>query len=526
MAAISFYRIDSLEASRLLFQRLASYGGMRAPRQSSGLPVLPPNGVRSTPRGAYSALALGAGSSEPWALYLSGWIFEGHDRLDSAAARYRRLLNDHPQSDLTLDAQLRLGVIEARRGHYESSLNLLNSLTRTPIGSARSSSSIWVKPTLPWGDRKRLCAVSPNTSAPFREARGCGRRATARAGHSCSLGVTIRRLRTSVRSREAPTRWLRSLPTRSVRSRSCVAIPRRPSTHSSHFSISSPTNRSATTPTTDSGQSVSRQQYDSARHYFLFAARQFPESELRPSHTTCWQSPTWRLATGTMPNTISSERFAWGQRAIWHRGRSIASARCLQARALPQRRRASARDSPTGPRGGRSATPPSGSPKRSSRISSWSEAEHYYAMALARWPESRGGGSRHVSGLAWSRFQQKEFADAAAGFQDFLTRFPKSEHQVEATIRLADAERYLSIATRAIAIYESIGGSEDEGERVEEARFRLAQTFFEIEEYDRAIARLRRFASSATSRGSSLHDVYAYNIAMIYREEGRIPPRW
>ena len=63
------------------------------------------------------------------ALYLSAWIKEGQGGYREAAELYRRIVDDYPESDLRVDAQLRLGVNQARNGFHESALTLFASLS-------------------------------------------------------------------------------------------------------------------------------------------------------------------------------------------------------------------------------------------------------------------------------------------------------------------------------------------------------------------------------------------------------------
>ncbi|MBS1911137.1 MAG: tetratricopeptide repeat protein [Bacteroidetes bacterium] len=453
-------------------------------------------------------------------VYLLGWIYEGRDQLDSAAAQYQAVLSSPASTpDLVLDARLRLGVIDARRGNYEGSLRLLTSLT--PRSDRQQEEQTFylaeVSSALSRDDealRYYTEYVRDYPGSPrIRQARygiGWSQLQTKRYPEAIA---TFRGLENGIDSIAAASAYqIGAIQITSGDTTGAIAtfekmlarLPYESFSDNAYYELGSAFYR--------------RRSYDSARHYLLIAARQFPESELRPdSYYLLGESYS---ALGDATNAQNA--FA--------RSRSTGAASPLAERALYREgvmlykvgRFASAID--------RFRAYVSGYPKGTDfadatfwlgealyQNRTYDEAERYYGVYL----EKAGGSARWrdqaLYGLAWSRFQQKDFKGAALAFGDFVKNNKGSALAVEATIRQADCYRLMGQFDKAIETYQSIGGVAGKGARDEEARFRLADVFLQMGEIDRAVETFRTLIKDYPN--SPVRDAYAYNIGSIYHEK-------
>ncbi len=452
--------------------------------------------------------------------YLRGWIAEGRDSLSAAAADYRTILDDFPDSDLRLDAQLRLGVIDARRGQYESAITLLQSLT-------------------PQTDRQReerLFYLGESSAALGRQEQALE-----------YFTEHLREFPTSTRNREARygagyallklQRWAQAITTfgylqdgvdsiAAAASYQIAAIEiNQGDTASAVRTLHSLLHRLPYESFSDNANYLMgriqyrREKYDSARHYLLIAARQFPESEIRPeSYYLLAESYNALDNYDNAQYNFARVRAVGATGALYYRSllrEAVMLYHLGRFYSGVNRLREYVGDDPDGPDIeeaifwlGESLY----------QHGAYDEAERYFQQHVDRFANTSWS-AEALYGLAWAEFRQKKFRESADAFEQFLKRYPESDHAVDATIRLADDYRYLKQYDKAIATYESVGGSAATGARAEEARFRLAQALYEMGEVDRSVGAFKALVHDFPK--SKLVDVYAFNIGQIYREQGR-----
>lgn len=454
------------------------------------------------------------------ARYLLAWILEGRGQLDSAAVLYRELA-DQPLGDLALDARLRLGVIEARRGAAESSIRLLNSLT--PRTDRQREEQLFYLAEMSAQLDRYDEALRYNTefvrgfpSSPrVRPARyGIGW-AQLKMGRYDEALATFRTLEGGIDSIAAASAYqigaiqlVRGDSAGAVRSFEAMLarLPYESFSDNAYHQLGRYFYRRAA--------------YDSARHYLLVAARQFPESDVRSeSYYLLGESYAALGDAGNAQHSFSRVRrtastpaerplYRW---ALYREG--IMLYREGRFRSAIDRFREYVAEHG----GGQDiddATFWLGEALYQDRA--YDEAERYYNAYLERGARlPRAEAARY--GLAWSRLQQKDFKGAARAFDDFIANHRGSQLAVEATIRLADCYRLMGQLDKAIATYESIGGATGRGARDEEARFRLADVFLQMGQTDRAVETFRKLIKDYPD--SPLRDAYAFNIGSIYHEK-------
>lgn len=450
------------------------------------------------------------------ARYLVAWANESRGELDTAATLYRGLIEKDPLGDLVLDAQTRLGVIEARRGNYENAARILNGVTpRTERQAeertfylAEANSALGNHPEALQGYTdyvRRFTMTSRDRQARY----GIGW-SQLKLGRYDEAITTFRQLEGGADSIAAASSY------------QIAAIElARGDTTSAMSSLHSLLYRLPYESFSDNANYLlgrihyRRQSYDSARHYFLVTARQFPGSDVRQesyyllgeSYAALGDAKNAAFAFGRTQKVGTDPEL--NQKALFREGLMLY--RSGRFRSAVDRFREYVALYPNTPQ-----TPDAtfwlGEALYQDR--SYPESERYYSAYLAqngqdRWREQA------LFGLAWSRFQQQEFAQAAEAFNSFRTKYPKSDLALDATLREADAYRFLKKYDKAIATYESLGS--DKGERTEEARFRMAEVFLQMGEIDRSITAFRALVRDYPK--SNLRDAYAYNIGSIYREK-------
>lgn len=453
------------------------------------------------------------------ALFLSGWIHEGYDHIDRAAGAYRTILHDHPESDLRLDAQLRLGVIDARRGQYASAITLLQSLT----------------PKSPRQREERLFYLGEASSAMGRHADALEyysqhlrefplseRMRQSRYGTGHAL-LSLQRWSQAITAFRYLEGGIDSLAAAATYQIAAIQV-NQADTASAVRTLHSLLYRLPYESFSDNANYLlgrihyRRENYDSARHYLLVTARQFPESEIR-AEAYYLLAEAYRALDNYDNAQYNFARVrsvgATGElyyRSLYREG--VMLYRLGRFYSGVNRLREYVADNPTGED---IAGATFWLAESLYQHRAYDEAEGFFKQHVERFPDDQWS-DEALYGLAWSQFRQKEFKASAQSFERFLRLYPESDHAIEATIRLADNYRFLKQYDKAIATYESVGGRAGEGPRAEEARFRLAQALYEMGEIDRAIGHFRALIQYYPKSG--YHDVYAFNIGQIYREKG------
>lgn len=452
------------------------------------------------------------------ALYLRGWIMEGREEIDTAAGMYNRLIREYPNSDLLLDAQLRLGIIDARRGNYESAIRLLNSVT--PRSDRQREEQIFYLGEMSTALGRYDEALRYNTdflrsypSSPrVRQVRYSMGWALLNLNRHDEAIATFRQLENGIDSIAAASAYqigavqtLRGDTAGAMRTFHALVyrLPYESFSDNAYFQLGRIHYRRAS--------------YDSARHYMLITARQFPESELRADAFYLLGESYVALDDG--PNAVyafsrAQKVGATGdlyRRALYREG--VMLYRVGRFRSAIDRFREYVSEHPNGVEAA-DATFWLG--EALYQDGAYDEAERYYNALLERYRNSRWREAAQY-GLAWSRFQQRDFKGAALAFNDFIKSNPESDRATEATIRLADSYRFLGQYDKAIATYESVGGRAGKGARDEEARFRLADVFLQMGDVERAVGTFRQLIRDYPN--SPRRDAYAFNIGSIYLEK-------
>ncbi len=451
------------------------------------------------------------------ARYLLAWMMESRGALDTAAALYRAIADD-PGSELQLDARLRLGVIEARRGNAESAIRLLNSLT--PRSDRQREEQMFYLGEMSSVLERYDEALRYNTEF-VREFPRSPRLRQVRYGIGWAL-LNMVRYDEAIAAFRSLENGIDSIAAASSYQVGAIQLSKG-DTASAVRTFQAMLARLPYESFSDNANYqlgryfYRRANYDSARHYLLVAARQFPESEIRADsyYLLAESYAAMGDATNAQYNFARARRTGGAgdlyRRSLFREGLMLY--RVGRFRSAIDRFREYVSEHGKGPDAG-DATFWLGEALYQDH--SYEEAERYYGTYLERasagpWSES----ARY--GLAWSRLQQKDFKGAALAFDDFTQKHPKSDLATEATIRLADCYRLMGQLDKAIATYESIGGRAGKGARDEESRFRLADVFLQMGQIDRAVETFRKLIADYPN--SPLRDAYAYNIGSIYHEK-------
>lgn len=451
------------------------------------------------------------------ALYLSAWIKEGRNQIDSAAGLYRTILEGYPESDLQLDVQLRLGVIEARRGHYESALTLLTSLS--PRTERQREEQLFYMAEAASALERHEQALRDYRSY-LREFPASKRDRAARYGAGWSEQqltryddaiATYRQLADEHDSIAAASLYqigaiqtLRADTVGAVKTFESLIyrLPYESFSDNAYYQLGRIFYR--------------RGEFDSSRHYLNIAARQFPESELRvESYYLLAESYAalgdWRNAQYSFQRTrqigATGGHF---ERALYREG--VMLYRLGQFRSALDRLREYVAEH-------NEADDIAGATfwlaEALYQDGAYEESARYFQALLERFPGTSSA-DEAMYGLAWARFMQKDFAGAAETFERFIETYPEHRNLIDATIRLADAYRFTKQWEKAITIYESIEERVGKSARAEEARYRLAEAFIEMGELERAVAAFRSLVTYYPE--SPRRDVYAFNVGSLYNE--------
>lgn len=454
------------------------------------------------------------------ALYLQGWINEGRDSAALAAEFYRRLLEKFPESELAQDAQLRLGVLEARRGNYESAYRLLLAFIPRTERQREEQTFYLAEATSALNRHDDALRYYTDFLRQYPESR---RVRSARYGSGWSQ-LQLRRYDDAINSFRQVEQGLDSIAAaasyqigaiQTLRGDTAAAIatfqavlyrlPYESFSDNAYYQLGRIHYRRAA--------------YDSARHYFQIVARQFPESELRKeayyllgeSYASIGDYPNAEYAFARTRRI--TEQGTLFQRALYREGVMLyKEGRFTSA---VDRLRQYVGEHPTG---ADITNATFWLAEALYQARSYTEAERYYAEVNERWNDSPWG-DEALYGLAWARFQQKKFKLSAETFLEYTKAYPQDERAIEATLRLADCYRLMGDRAKAVETYSSIGKVAGKGKRDEEARFRLADVFLQMNEVDRAVDTYRSLIRDYPK--SLRRDAYAYNIGVIYHERDR-----
>jgi len=454
------------------------------------------------------------------ALYLRGWIAEGRGAVDTAALYYRRVLNEFPNSGLVPDARLRLGVIEARRGQLDSARVALEAVEPASprqseerlfyLGEVASASGRY-QSALDW--QQQYLRQHPN-GARIRLVRYGAGWSQLNLGRNDEAIASFRVLSEDIDSLGAAALYqVAALQVRRNDTAAAIVSLRHLLDRLPYESFSDNANYLLGTIY------YRRRMYDSARHFFLTAARQFPESEIRAgsyyllgeSYASLNDPSNAQFSFARAQKTGAEDDLL--RRALLREGQMLY--RIGRFRSAVARLRECAERFPNGPEADETQF---WLAEALYQDRSWGEAERTYGAYIMRYPNSPRYDLAQY-GLGWSLFQQSQFSKAAAVFEGFIKRNPGSDLALEATIRLADCYRLLKQYGKAIDTYNSIGGNRALGPRNEEARFRMAEVMLETGEVERAVEIFRKLIVDYP--GSPLRDAYAFNIGAIYHQHDR-----
>ncbi len=518
---IAAYQLGRRDEANGAFREIAAHKGSKTPEAYYWIARMyaDTNWLDSAQYYADQSLAAPPHEFTDDALYLSAWIREGDYEIDTAAALYRRILDDYPESDLALDAQFRLGIIEARRGYYESALTLLESLTpkterqreelvfylaevHSALGNYQQAQEYYTQflRDFPPGSRSRYARYGLGWSQLK-----LGRRDEALA--------SFRQLKNGLDSIAAASLY-QIAAIQTVKGDTTGALA---TLHELVYRL--PYESFSDNASYQLGKMHYRRgAYDSARHYFMIPARQFPGSDIRVDAYYLLGESYSAL------NDFENAEYAFARtqkvgeentghpRALYREGVMLYNVGRFRSAIDRLRRYVSEYETEAEID---DATFWLGEALYQDR--SYDEAERYFAAVLERYPNSRWR-EQAAYGLGWARFQQKDFDGAAKAFAEFLKRYPNSEDATEATIRLADSYRYLGQYDQSIKTYKLVGGAGAKGIRDEEARFRLAEAFLEMGNVQFAVSTFRDLIKAYPN--SERVDAYAYNIGTIYYDQG------
>ena len=456
------------------------------------------------------------------ALYLSAWIKEGRYEYEDAGKLYRRIIDEFPESELQTDAQLRLGVNQARNGYHESALTLFSSLTPRTDRQQEELLFYTAESNAALGRHDRAIDVYNQFLRAFPLS---ARARAARYGLGWSQ-LQNRRYDEALGTFAVLTDGSDSLAAAALYQTGAIHTVRR-DTAQAMAALHELVYRLPYESFSDNAYNqlgrihYRRGNYDSARRYLQITARQFPESDVRveafhllgESYAALRQydnaqfsfSRTRKLGDSTDP-LVARATYREGV-MLYYVGRFNSAIDRLRLYV---------------------ANYPNGAEIDEATFwlaealyldGTYGEAEQFYDAVVSKYPDCRYR-EQAMYGLGWSQFRQggtekrEKFKEAIASFDAYITAYPEGDDVIEAVIRMADAHRFLGEYDEAIALYESVGGRGGSGERAEEARVRLAEAFVEMRDFDRAVETYRdlvkRFPKSARVDG------YAYSVGATY----------
>ncbi len=454
------------------------------------------------------------------ALYLQGWINEGRDSVALAAEFYRRLLEKFPDSELAQDAQLRLGVLEARRGNYESAYRLLLAFIPRSERQREEQTFYLAEATSALNRHDDALRYYTDFLRQYPQSR---RVRSARYGSGWSQ-LQLRRYDDAINSFRQVEQGLDSVAAAASYQIGAIQILRG-DTAAAVATFQAVLYRLPYESFSDNAYyqlariHYRRANYDSARHYFQIVARQFPQSELRQD--AYYLLGDRYASLGDFPNAEYAfartrritEQGLLLQRALYREGVMLYKEGRFTSSVDRLRQYVSEH-----PNGADIDNATFWLAEALYQARSYPEAERYYANVVEQ-REASPWRDDALYGLAWAQFQQKKFKLSAQTFLEFTKAYPQSERAIEATLRLADSYRLMGDRAKAVETYSSIGKVAGKGVRDEEARFRLADVFLQMNEVDRAVDTYRSLIRDYPK--SARRDAYAYNIGVIYHERER-----
>lgn len=458
------------------------------------------------------------------ALYLSAWIKEGRGEYEAAEDLYRRLVDEFPDSDLQVDAQLRLGVNQARNGYHESALTLFSSLTPQTDRQREELLFYTAESNAALGRHERAIA---NYNEFLREFPLSPRARAVRYGLGWSQ-LQARQFAQALTTFRALTGGSDSLAAAALYQIGAINVVRG-DTASALAALHDLVYRLPYESFSDNAYNqlgrihYRRANYDSARRYLQIAARQFPESDVRveafhllgESYAALGQYDNAHYSFSRTHKIAADPNDPHARRALYREGVMLYYVGRFNSAVDRLRRYVSAY--PEGPEIDEATF---WLAEALYQDGTYDEAEQFYEAVIQRYPSSRFR-EHAMYGVAWAQFRQnntQKFRESIASFERFLAAYPNSDDAVDATIRMADAYRFVKNYAKAIEVYESVGGRGGSGERAEEARIRLADAFIEMGDYERAVAvyrdLVRRYPKSPRI------DLYDFAIGATYFKAG------
>lgn len=423
------------------------------------------------------------------ALYLSAWIKEDQGGYRQAADLYRRIVDEYPESDLRVDAQLRLGVNQARNGYHESALTLFASLSPASdrqqeellFYSAESNASL--------GRHERAVEIYNDFLRSFPHSHRVR-----------SVRYSLGWSQLQLRRHDAALATFRTLSSGSD-SLAAAALYQigaidltRGDTVSALASLKELVDRLPYESFSDNAYYelgkiyYRRGQWDTARRYLIVTARQFPSSDVRVEafHDLGEAYAVLReydnaIYSFSRVRKLGDSASPLVAHATWREGMLLY--RVGRFTSAIDRLRMYVANYPDGEDMPLAAFWLAESLYQDGN---YNEAAQFYAQVIEEYPGSRYH-AESMYGLGWAQYRQKDFRAAIASYQKFIDAYPEQPEMVEASIRMADAYRFLREYDRAIAIYQSVGNRAGAGAAAEEARVRLAEAFVEMGEYADAV---------------------------------------
>ena len=424
------------------------------------------------------------------ALYLSAWIKEGRGEYEDAALLYRRILEEHPESPLETDAQLRLGVNQARGGYAESALTLFASLSpSTPrqreellFYSAESNASL--------GRYERAIPLYNEFLRSFPRSERV---------RSVRYGLGWAEMKSGAYDRAITTFRVLTDGTDSLAAAALYQVGAinlaRGDTAATLVALKEVVDRLPYESFSDNAHYqlgkiyYSRGKWDDARFHLVTTARGFPESDVRleafhllgETYAVMRQDDNAIYAFSRV-RKLGDSTDALTARSTWREGMMLYRVGRFSS-AIDRLRTYVA----TWPEGGDIAAATFWLGEALYQDGKFGESEQYFADVVAKYPNTKHR-PEAMYGLGWAQFRQKKFSASIASFDAFTEAYPNRDEAIDAAIRMADGYRFLRQYDKAIKVYESVGGRAGAGARAEEARVLLAEAFVEMEEYPRAVA--------------------------------------
>ena len=457
------------------------------------------------------------------ALYLSAWIKEGRGEYQAASELYRLLIEDYVESELALDAQLRLGVNQAREGYHESALTLFSSLTPKTDRQQEELFFYSAESNAALGRHDKAIDIYTEFLRSFPRSQ---RVRSVRYGLGWSELQSMR-YDQAITTFQALTDGSDSLAAAALYQIGAIHVVRG-DTASAMAALHELVYRLPYESFSDNAYNVlgrihyRRANYDSARRYLMIAARQFPESDVRveafhllgESYAALNQFDNAQYSFSRV-RKLGDSADPIVSRALYREG--VMLYYIGRFNSAIDRLRTYVANYPDG------ANIDEGTFWLGEALyqdGTYDEAEQFYTAVIEKWPNSRYK-KEAMYGVGWAEFRQnkkEKFREAVSSFQKFIDAYPETDEAVEATIRLADSYLFLREDEKAIATYESVGEGIGSGKRAEEARLRLAEAFVDMGRIERAVETYRDLVKRFPT--SERVDDYAYALGATWFRGG------